>query len=69
MLVERERQVPSLSKTTSCTSWPAAFLTTTVSGFGRTSTLKAPTFLCIGRVMVTHAQGGRRIRAVRPARG
>ena len=43
-------RLPSSSKTISCTAWPLAFVTTTVSGLGRTSTLSAPTRTRRGRV-------------------
>ena len=45
-------RLPSGSNTSVCTGWPAAFVTTTVRGFGRTSTRRVPTLAATARAVV-----------------
>jgi hypothetical protein len=52
--------LPSGSNTSVCTGWPAAFVTTTVRGFGRTSTRSVPTIAVVGALIFLRltADGG-----------
>ena len=50
--------MPSGSNTSFCTGWPAAFVTTTVSGFGRTSTRSVPTLAVTGAVISRRLTAG-----------
>ena len=51
-------RLPSGSNTSVCTGWPAALVTTTVSGFGRTSTRSAPTLAVAGAVISRRLTAG-----------